>query len=163
PDGKRVLVRDLNGYALVDVGTGDEIHRLSDLGGWPTFSPDGRLLASTVSERINDATPARTRSILVLHRVPDGKVVGRQAERGRRLGFSVDGKTLAVSGYVRAGGSYTVSLIEVATLKERRQFTSTSRRPFAEPVLAFAPDGRILAEADDRDITLRDVATGQVL
>jgi RNA polymerase sigma factor (sigma-70 family) len=136
----------------------------------PVFSPDGKLLA------------VRSDTRLVVHSLATGREVGRLSfPPGKAAGgvvFSPDGRSLALD---RQDG--TVGLWEVATGRERHVFGTRSKtgpdkppaldargkpiESFGAPRLsvpvAFSGDGRLLALARGRAVTVWDAATGKEL
>jgi WD40 repeat protein len=136
----------------------------------PVFSPDGTLLAVRADTR------------MVVYSLATGRKVGRLSFRqGQAAGgvvFSADGRSLVMD---HQDG--TVGLWEVATGRERRVFgTKTETGPgkpqaldargmpiesFGAPRLsvpvALSGDGRLLALARGRAVTVWDAATGKEL
>jgi WD40 repeat protein len=117
------------------------------------FSPDGRRFA----------TAGDGRRSICLWDAETGRELSRGPLFGRRdhlLGFSPDGKTLAVSDR-RGPAVYDIRLLDVATGQEVRRFTaphSLSRWAL------FTPDGKLLVTAGGANgIYLWDVATGKEL
>lgn len=84
-----------------------------------------------------------------------GTVRFRANDRIGAIAFSSDGKLLAAGDIAR-----NIILFEAATGRKLRQFQAFTRY---FPALAFAPDGKILACADSRNIQLWDLATGKEL
>ena len=78
----------------------------------------------------------------------------------RNLAFAPHGQLLAVglNKTVEGRGWYGIVMAEVATGQEVFHII-----PESQTLIAFSPDGRILALADLRGIHLRDAATGQLL
>jgi RNA polymerase sigma factor (sigma-70 family) len=118
------------------------------------FSPDGQTLAGTVRDTLRfwDVTTA--------------KEIGRstlpQAVTGM-MAYSPDGRVLALE---NADG--TISLWEIATLKERGRIGHkaaaeiSAEPPFRQGViLAFSPDGGLLATRAGHDVVVWDVAAGK--
>jgi WD40 repeat protein len=143
PDGKSasagnsIEIRKISDGTIVDLipaSTGNQA---------PTFSPDGRFLASADG---ND---------LVLWRMAEGTISTRFTGLGKNvqaLAFSPDGRTLASGGkdaVVRILGMERSA--EPVVVQQRHPVTS----------VAFSPDGSILATADSNgNIYIRDPKTG---
>jgi WD40 repeat protein len=113
-----------------------------------SFSPDGKLLASTTgwpgedhSARIWEVETGKE-----LHELP--------AEYLGSVAFSRDGKTLAV-----APGDATVHLYDAKTGKE---LPESARRMVRSQRLAYSPDGKLLVVAA-LELHLLDAATGEVV
>jgi WD40 repeat protein len=159
-DGKRLVSAGRDKMMRVwDVGTGEELHRLQEHGGTVlsvAFSPDGALLASGSDDktiRFWDTASGKERRRLET----PGAVYA--------VAFSPDGKTFAAGGNGR-GDPASPGRADYGVL----QFWDTSpemkpRRsiPLPDKVmsLAFAPDGRTLASAQDMSIRLWDPTTGE--
>ncbi len=154
PDGKLLATRDADGAIRLWTSAGQEQRTLQERVPDPgrergvralAFSPDGRLLAGSLGQRIrvwDVTTGAEVRRLTGADQMVTA------------LAFSVDGKSLA-----SAGEGAAVSLWEVATGRERRRFLepigpidrldpdgyrhpqTLSRRFNA---LLFAPDGQTL-------------------
>jgi RNA polymerase sigma factor (sigma-70 family) len=139
-----------NFLALWDADAGRELRRLDGASsfGAPTFSPDGRLLATFDREQVR------------LLEVPTGRervVMPQKNVHG--LAFSPDGQTLA------CGDKDGITLWELATRQER---TRIEVLPQNSMVLSFSPDGRWLAwgggsDGDDESeaVHLWDVWRGE--
>jgi RNA polymerase sigma factor (sigma-70 family) len=186
PDGKTLAV---GGYAsptvrLYDVATGKETRVLKPQGekdlepaGFmvipfriappPVFSADGKLLAAPGRSALHiwDAVAGRDLRRLAL---PKDRAVGGAV-------FAPDGRSVALD--MQDG---TVALWEVATGKERRLYESgpatVPSRPLGGPpgsaaplapadpaLLAFSPDGRVLAHGRGREVAVWDVGSGKEL
>jgi WD40 repeat protein len=141
---------------LCDVATGQELHTLSGhvdpLILAITFSPDGKMLASSAgfddkTIRLWDVETGRELRVLY------GLTAGVTA-----LAFSPDGKTLASTGDINNG----IKLWDVVYGRELQ--TLYGHRDFIN-ALEFSPDGKTLASAGsfrDGAIMFWDVRTGQV-
>jgi WD40 repeat protein len=133
----------------------------------PVFSPDGKLLA------------APGRGALHLWDVAAGQEIRRLSlPKDRPVGgaiFAPDGRLVALD--MQDG---TVALWEVATGKERGRYQTgpavVPARPLGGPpggavplppadpaLLAFSPDGRVLAHGRGREVAVWDIATGKEL
>jgi WD40 repeat protein len=131
-----------------DADTGRQVRRLEGVGGTPTFSPDGRLLA--VCDHNRDRDRVRFWEIATGRERP----VLPQKDN-RVLAFSPDGRTLA------CGDLQGVTLWELAAGKERCRIESPAQWP-AEAIL-FSKDGRLLARSDGRRVQLFDALRGRVI
>jgi RNA polymerase sigma factor (sigma-70 family) len=116
----------------------------------PTFSPDGKLLA-TGGDGVVTIYDVRTAKELRALRLPGDWSKGMSCWH---LWFSPDGHTLVTS---RAG---VVKLWDTATGRERATFSGylPTINPWTSP---FSPDGRTLITAKDSTLRLWDVATGR--
>jgi RNA polymerase sigma factor (sigma-70 family) len=119
-------------------------------GDLPTFSPDGKLLA-TGGDGVVTLYDVRTAKELRALRLPGDWSKGISCWH---LWFSPDGRSLVTS---RSG---VVKLWDVATGKERATISGylPSHNPQMSP---FSPDGKTLVTAKDRTLRLWDVATGK--
>ena len=141
---------------LWDVATDRESHRLGQHH-WTTdrtetpsralaFSPDSKQLASVDRDRVvlwDVATGQKVRDFLGLR----GEI--------HYVTFTADGRTLAAS--IREGGARSILVWDVATGKER----FACGHGEAVEVLAFSPNGKLLASANSsQTVRLWDAATG---
>ena len=157
PDGRYVAtavlvltdVQQPNSIQVWDTATGEAVLAADAGFGRPfvTFAPDGRRVAATV------AVDPRKRTSAHELRVWDLETKERAAtfpDYDGQPAFSPDGRTIAVT---RADH---VVLLELATGRERHVFRHHGR---VEPVLAWRPDGRVLAVASkEAPVYLWDVA-----
>jgi RNA polymerase sigma factor (sigma-70 family) len=151
-DGKTLVAPDKKDVVHVwDVGTRAPLPsspaRPDDFGGPVALAPDGKTLATAPGrgEKIR-LWDARTFKELP---APDGQ----PKEHAAALSFSPDGKLLAAT---YAGP--TVRLWDLASRKEARQVQGKDQGVTST---VFSADGKTLAGADGRSVTLWDVATGQ--
>jgi tricorn protease-like protein len=150
PDGKMIAIGLTSGLKIFDAKTGRE--RISHSGLKVTctlaFSPNGKILATGHLD-------GGTVNLLDL---TTGKVLAalKAASTVHCLAFSPDGKTLAL-------GEKTLSLWELATKKQVRQFASSGKRAQGVYSVAFSPDGKKLASAEGSDKTVKvwEVSSGK--
>ncbi len=137
PDGRIVVfttTRD-DKLRLFDVSRGEILRTLrGPSGGYLPFSPDGSLLASSVS----GGEPTK------LWQLADGKEVGHftTSLEATAAAFQPDGKILAV-----ATDAGSIHLLDVSSGREVRTLPSPKRRYRTPSSVAFSPDGRLLAVA----------------
>jgi RNA polymerase sigma factor (sigma-70 family) len=191
PDGKVLACRGRDGIIhLWEPDTGREIRRWDAGGGFVgelAFSPDGKVLASASASTIRLWDPARgkeispetghTAPLRLLRFAPDGKtlfscamdrkvlawdldtgrerLLGAQSESSAAA-LSPDGKVLAQSRF----GDKFIRLLDVVTGKEQLALEASPRHT---PVLAFSPDGKLLASNSYDGTRLWDLTTGKVL
>jgi WD40 repeat protein len=135
------------GIKVWDVTTGKNTatRKLDRINSHPTFSPDGRTLATASGDKIKlwDVATGKEQSVLKV-----------DADSGAySLVFSPDGKTLA------SGGDKTVKLLDVATGKE---LATLKGHTDAVLSLAFSADGKTLASGSvDKTIKVWDVANAK--
>jgi WD40 repeat protein len=147
PDGRLVALVDPAGrVGFWSVETGKELRRLADNGpcGWPTFSPDGRVLATSGDK------------VIRLWEVSTGREVGQLGGRARvPLAFSPDGKLLA--------SRDDDEKISVNDLRGGRQLPRLDRSTSKCAGVSFAPNGRVLAVARGPAVDLHEVETGRLI
>jgi RNA polymerase sigma factor (sigma-70 family) len=157
PDGRYVAtavqvladIQQPNSIQVWDARTGDVV--LAAEAGfrrpYVAFSPDGRWVAATVAADPRQRTNAHELRVWDL---TTREQTATFADYDGQPAFSPDGRTLAVT---RADH---VVLLELATGRERHIFRHHGR---VEPVLAWRPDGRVLAVASqEAPVYLWDVA-----
>jgi len=146
PDGKTIAVGSQGGILLVDAKTGNIVHLLDGevTGVCVTFSPDGKLLASSSMENST-----------IIWDMASGKQIRSFTGYRSSLSFSPDGKILAI---LLDGG---IALVDMRS-GQRLLFVKSSDILLSR--IAFSPDGkRFASTSDDGTIILRDVTTGKIL
>jgi WD40 repeat protein len=146
PDGSRLASAGLDGGLWVwESATGKPVLHLAkgDKATAVAFSPDGKLLAVGVGDRLELLDTAT------------GIRAGRQDANSQivAVSFSPDGRYLAWADKVGL-------MLWRLSGKEVRQLT---RRGGQVHAFAFSPDGRLLAVADDGSVPLYDVVSGKQL
>jgi RNA polymerase sigma factor (sigma-70 family) len=158
PDGKSLAVCAHDSHLYIwEIATGKERFRLRHPGGKlfaAAFSPDGKLLASGNYQdiRLWEAASGKLRSTW-----PD------PSRNVHTLAFSPDGQMLAVISWVSSflvREPRSIWLLNVDTGREVRRLENDTGSFCA---LAFAPDGRTLAVADDAAVRRWDTTTGKEL
>lgn len=167
PDGKTLAAASttwstetqLSAITLWDVGTWKQLATFSERSFAIysiAFSPDGKMLASASSTYPVAYPEEKPWAVVTLWDVGTGKELAKFSERswwGASIAMSPDGKTLAFS------LDNTLRLWDFATQKQLAPLSGHSAS-----VLAFSPDGKMLASASgDKTVQLWDVATWQAL
>jgi WD40 repeat protein len=154
-DSKTLLARDRSAtLRLWEASSGRQVGQVvqqpspteQPIGGRYLLSPDGKIVASVWNIR-NLANNRNTPEVR-LWQVSTGKLAGRMSLTATfvsNMAFAPDGRTLALLhnnvATRPAVPSYSISLYEIASGKERCQWTPEGRAS----ALAFAPDSRSLA------------------
>lgn len=163
-DGRRVATAGLNGSVTIwDTSTGRLVRVIPAHTNrcWTvTYSPDGKLLAST-DESTNKSTPAGeikfwdsetgalVRTVLLPQRFVNG------------IAFSPDGARLATSSYRLGASDETLEIRDVAT---GLVVVSLANHDASTQGLAFSPDGKLLASASGDDtVRVSDTRTGRIV
>jgi WD40 repeat protein len=123
------------------------------------FSPDGKILATSDYQdawldRVGTVHPGH--SLVKLWDVDKRKVIATlrgHSDAVTAVTFSRDGKTL-----ISVGDGREVKVWDVASGKEKAPLKGNPQWVF----LAFSPDGKTIASANDDEVVLRDPATGKV-
>ena len=153
-DGKILAaVNEDRSLSLRELPGGRELHKLPRVGGpsWydhynPTFSPDGRTLVTSFVDH-----DTRT---LYFWDVASGKLRHEIKDRGGRVAFSPDGKSLVCD----ETGAFR--LFDTTTFKELRSF---ERIDDSARCLDISADGKRLLSGHDNTIAIWDMATGKRL
>jgi WD40 repeat protein len=159
PDSKTIASEWNNVISLWDVATGERLLIFETFKGpWNaivglTFSPDGKMVASTsldTSIFLWDATTGKR-----LHKLDKFE---DPSDFGSRPTFSPDSKTVAFA------WMHTVGLWDVATGERLLIFETFEDNRGIFVGLAFSPDGKMVAATSrDKTILLWDAATGKRL
>jgi WD40 repeat protein len=158
-DGKRLASGGVDrSVRLWDVGNGKELRQFSNEGqvSCVAFSPDGKILGSQAPFKVD------------LWDAANGALLGRLGtatvgDSYAKFAFAPDSKSVAymtrqLSVLLPENDLITVSLFDVATGKEFRQFGRFGARVRG---VAFAPDDKTLATGSGYAIQLWDTDTGR--
>jgi WD40 repeat protein len=174
PDGMTTASFESDGSIhLWNVATGKELRRLKSPThqyGAPNFSPDGKSLATIVTDLNSGQGVVRLWDLATGKELrdftPTVKNENQEIINLLNVFFSPDGKLIGALGQDNQGGA-TVRLWEAETGKELPRFMAARRNVNIPPV--FAPDGKTAAVTTSDDNTgtsklqLLDVATGKVI
>lgn len=169
-DGKTLACAHQEGVSLWQLPPGSNVvldgFRFSSV--WrAAFSPDGRFLAGfpgsgvTLNGRPLAGLPGGS---VTLWDVSTGKILrvfpgGRGA--AMNLAFAPDGRSLAVSSWIRHFGHAGESVVRLFDPQTGRERASLSGHGHYAGSLAFSPDGRSLAAACGRFLWAWALATGR--
>jgi RNA polymerase sigma factor (sigma-70 family) len=185
PDSTRLAIWQPGEQTVVrfwDLRTGKETHSFKETkAGWPGhlfFTPDGKTLIVAGKRTVGyDAASGEEVFSWRIEPLPDnsGTVIAagggapadpQQRNPFRRFVVSPEG-TLAAgvfdSGFSRKPLSDRIVLVEATTGRIVRRWSDSGKPSNGYEELAFSPDGRLLASADDKVVHLWEVATGKEL
>jgi WD40 repeat protein len=149
---------------LWDVATGKELATLRGHArgaGCLAFSPDGRLLVSVGTAVLPDA-PGEVK-LWDVTRAAEVATFPAFTNGFASLAFSPDGKVLALgeaAAYDAQAQTFKAAGIRLWDVELRKERAVLKGFPGSVAALAFAPDGKTLASANQNDIKLWDVTTG---
>jgi WD40 repeat protein len=151
PDGRTLLLFN-QGLRLRDLETGKDVGQFDTSEDWEAWGPmafsrDGKLLA-------NWSGTWEIASGKKLHRLRKDPWWKDGDSYVRQLDFSPDGKLLA---------SVTPGKVVVHALGKKEPLHVFDIKSFKGSAVAFAPDSKLLASADQGILRLWDVATGKSL
>src|SRR5688500_14332769 len=172
PDGRLVATGHNGGDVVVwDVGSGREVRRLNDNVGdpgaqdvdgwlWGAFSPDGRLLATSVGPNLRLWDLWTGKRLWV---GTNGENAFFTPDEGGRppVAFTADGRQVVVMGtqYRLTRDARDGRLLSRARhAKPGKELESYDLRP---PRAAVSPGGRFVASAKDGFVTVNEKATGR--
>jgi WD40 repeat protein/serine/threonine protein kinase len=160
PDGKRVASGSSNKTVKVwDAQTGQELLSLNGAGINVAFSPDGKRLASPGGGDLK-VWDAQTGHELLTCKGHTGGVVS--------VAFSPDGKRLASAGanWDEQQRKYLPGEVKVWDAQTGRELLSLkahTTHSWPNSYIAFSPNGKRLAAADNKAVKVWDAQTGQEL
>lgn len=175
PDGRLVATGHHGGDVVVwDVASGREVRRLGDNSGdpgaqdvdgwlWGAFSPDGRLLATSVGPNVRLWDLWTGKRLWLATHADNAFFAPPEADGQPPLAFAAAGRQLVVTGtrYRLTWDARTGRLLSRVSLgRPGKELETFDLRP---PRTAVSPGGRFVAGAKDGLITVTEKATGRAL
>lgn len=175
PDGRLVATGHNGGDVVVwDVASGREVRRLSDNSGdpgaqdvdgwlWGAFSPDGRLLATSVGLNLRLWDLWTGKRLWLGANADNAFFAPPEADSPSPVAFAAAGRQVVVTGtqYRLTWDAGTGRLLtRVRHTKPGKEFESLELHP---PRTAVSPGGRFVAGAKDGLVTVNEKATGKAV
>src|ERR1044072_5489013 len=173
PDGRLVATGHNGGDVVVwDVASGREVRRLSDNSGdpgaqdvdgglWGAFSPDGRLLATSVGPHLRLWDLWTGKRLWLAKHEDNAFFTPPEADAQPPVAFAPGGRQLVVTGttYRLTWDARTGRLLSRVSLRRpSKELESFALRP---PRTAVSPGGRFVASAKDGLVNVTEKATGK--
>jgi eukaryotic-like serine/threonine-protein kinase len=156
PDGRSLVSAQLDGRAVIwDAATGKMRHSLKG---------DGRDVRGVAYSRDGLTVASNSFTETMIFYATTGKLIAalKASPHGWGVEYSPDGRTIAVTGWDEgaSGNEPAVMIWDTTT----HQLIQTLRKRNGFKLLAFSPDGTLLAGTEDKDdVTIFDVKTGKIL
>ncbi len=159
PDGNEIAFRsNRDGGGIFVMGaTGEAVHKVTDGGFWPTWSPDGKGIAFTMADFIEPYDlGAGVGQLMVVDRASGAvrRVLGGATLNVQEPAWSPDGRWIAFFAIPPNSGQRDVYTISAAAEDGRPAPVGVTHDPPLDWAPAWAPDGRSLYFGSDRDGTL---------
>jgi WD40 repeat protein/uncharacterized caspase-like protein len=173
PDGRLVATGHNGGDVVVwDVASGREVRRLSDNSGdpaaqdvdgwlWGAFSPDGRLLATSVGPNLRLWDLWTGKRLWLGAHADNAFFTPPEGDGQTPVAFAPEGRQIVVTGtqYRLTWDARTGRLLSRVSLRRPgKELESFDLRP---PRTAVSPGGRFVASAKDGLVNVNEKATGR--